>query len=246
MIALAVPTLVATLLIPAPFGRYSDASWGPLLPALPCWIIMEIPNLIAAAYFAAQVQVSSLGVVKLTLLFMFVAHYINRTIIYPLRQTNRKPMPLLVPLSAFAFTSFNGYLQCKSIVESPPYSPDHHHSLQFIAGAVLFAAGMCAPPPSPSCTDQVYHFAAAQSRSSRAHKVSHFLHVHERAGRRHLVPPARARRHLLQNTEGRAVRAGVGCVCVCLHARVCVFALASLTSPFNPPPPPHAPTPPVK
>ncbi len=150
MIALGVPTLIATLIIPAPFGRYSNASWGLLLPALPCWILMEAPNLVAAAYFVSCVQVSSLGTVKLALLCMFVGHYINRTIIYPLRQTNRKPMPLLVPLSAFAFTSFNGYLQCKSIIESPPYAPDYHLSLQFVAGAVLFAAGMYLPPSPPS------------------------------------------------------------------------------------------------
>jgi 3-oxo-5-alpha-steroid 4-dehydrogenase 1 len=141
MIALAVPTFAATLFIPAPFGRYSHASWGLLLPALPCWILMEAPNLVAVAYFLTQVSFSSLGIVKATLLAMFAGHYFNRTIVYPLRQTNRKPMPLLVPLSAFAFTSFNGYLQCKSIFESPPYDPHYPHSLQFIAGTVLFLCG---------------------------------------------------------------------------------------------------------
>jgi hypothetical protein len=142
MIALGVPTLITTLIIPAPFGRYSHSSWGLLLPALPCWILMEAPNLIAVAYFLSQVSLTSLGLVKITLMAMFAGHYFNRTIIYPLRQTNRKPMPLLVPLSAFAFTSFNGYLQCKSLVDSPPYAPDYHLSLQFIAGVMLFLFGM--------------------------------------------------------------------------------------------------------
>ena len=142
MIALGVPTFVATLITPAPFGRYSNPSWGWLLPALPCWIVMEAPNLIAVGYFLSQAELASLDAVKITLLAMFSGHYFNRTIIYPLRQSNRKPMPLLVPLSAFAFTSFNGYLQCKSIFHHPPYAPDHHMSLQFIAGVVLFFAGM--------------------------------------------------------------------------------------------------------
>ena len=142
MIALGVPTLVATLIIPAPFGRYSHSSWGLLLPALPCWILMEAPNLVAVVYFLAKVPLSSLGIVKLTLLSMFAGHYFNRTIIYPLRQTNRKPMPLLVPLSAFAFTSFNGYMQCKSLLDSAPYDPNYHNSLQFIAGVMLFLCGM--------------------------------------------------------------------------------------------------------
>jgi hypothetical protein len=117
MIALGVPTLVTTLIVPAPFGRYSHRSWGPLLPALPCWIVMEAPNLVAVAYFLSQVTLASLGIVKITLLAMFAGHYFNRTIVYPLRQTNRKPMPLLVPLSAFAFTS------CASPSSSPPRTP---------------------------------------------------------------------------------------------------------------------------
>ena len=142
MIALGVPTLVTTLIVPAPFGRYSHRSWGPLLPALPCWIVMEAPNLVAVAYFLSQVTLASLGIVKITLLAMFAGHYFNRTIVYPLRQTNRKPMPLLVPLSAFAFTSFNGYLQCKSLVESAAYAPDYHYGPQFVFGTVLFLCGM--------------------------------------------------------------------------------------------------------
>ena len=51
-------------------------------------------------------------------------------------------MPLLVPLSAFAFTSFNGYLQCKSLVESAAYAPDYHYGPQFVFGTVLFLCGM--------------------------------------------------------------------------------------------------------
>jgi 3-oxo-5-alpha-steroid 4-dehydrogenase 1 len=142
MIALCLPTFAGTLIIPAPFGRYSHRSWGPLLPALPCWIAMEAPNLVAVVYFLSRTPLASLGFVNITLLAMFTGHYFNRTIVYPLRQTNRKPMPLLVPLSAFAFTSFNGYLQCKSIVESAAYAADYHLHPQFIFGTVLFLCGM--------------------------------------------------------------------------------------------------------
>ncbi len=61
MIALGVPTLITTLIIPAPFGRYSHSSWGLLLPALPCWILMEAPNLIAVAFFLDQIYKTKKG-----------------------------------------------------------------------------------------------------------------------------------------------------------------------------------------
>merc|ERR1712226_1521858 len=45
----------------------------------------------------------------------FVIHYINRTIIYPMRLKGSKPIPLPVAIVAMAFCSVNGYVQCRSL-----------------------------------------------------------------------------------------------------------------------------------
>lgn len=42
---------------------------------------------------------------------LFIIHYVNRTIIYPLRLATVTQIPLEIMVSAFVFTSANGFLQ---------------------------------------------------------------------------------------------------------------------------------------
>ena len=46
-------------------------------------------------------------------MFLFMIHYLNRTIVYPLRSKSDSKMPVLASGSAIVFTTFNGYLQYK-------------------------------------------------------------------------------------------------------------------------------------
>jgi len=66
-----------------------------------------VPNLIWAAYF---LLIKGDG---LSLAFaLFIMHYLNRDIVYPLRMKSSTSIPLEIILSAFLFTTANGYLQC--------------------------------------------------------------------------------------------------------------------------------------
>lgn len=96
------------------------------------WFFFEVPNLLWAYYFIVHQQVA------LSLAYLlFIVHYINRDIVYPLSLKTNTKVPLEIMLSAFSFTSANGYLQAlaNSSAPSPPFV------LQAI-GVVLFIAGM--------------------------------------------------------------------------------------------------------
>lgn len=114
--------------VEAPYGRYNQASEkqkkGRVMQALSscdipvklAWVLQESPTLIAASLCWGMGNAEckkSLG--NIISLFCFVAHYINRTIIYPLKLKGSKPIPLPVMLMAMGFCSVNGYIQCRSL-----------------------------------------------------------------------------------------------------------------------------------
>jgi hypothetical protein len=71
------------------------------------WFLFEVPNLLWAAYFLF-IKGNGLS----SALFLFIVHYVNRDILYPLRLKSTTKVPLEIVLSAFSFTAANGYLQC--------------------------------------------------------------------------------------------------------------------------------------
>lgn len=145
--------------INAPYGRYTTASgWGPLIPARIAWMVMETPNLYISVYFfffAADRSADAVGsTTNRLLLALFVAHYVNRSLIYPLR-TQGRPMPLTVMLMAFAFCTVNGYLQARALTKFEVY--------RFAPAPRRSFAGF-ASPPSPHSPPAAL---AARMRGSR-------------------------------------------------------------------------------
>lgn len=143
---------VTLLIIPAPYGRYNHdgekATQGLLIrlvarcdvPAKVAWILQESPNLLAAllCFSTGSAEcLHSLG--NALLLLCFVAHYINRTIIYPLRMKGSKPTPLPIMLMATAFCSANGYLQCRTLTRLIVVPAS---SVTLPIGIVLWAVGL--------------------------------------------------------------------------------------------------------
>jgi protein-S-isoprenylcysteine O-methyltransferase Ste14 len=78
------------------------------------------------------------------LLGLWELHYLNRAMIYPLRtRTRGKRMPLTVMLMAMAFNTWNGYLNGRWLGErAAQYTVDWMQRPAFIAGAIVFAAGL--------------------------------------------------------------------------------------------------------
>ena len=110
-IGLAVVVFVALFFVTAPYGRHLRAGWGPMLPARLGWMVMEAPALLLVGLGLALGS-RPLDAYSGLLGAMFVAHYVNRTLVFPLRLPRAsRPMPLSIVLSAVFFNLVNGSLQ---------------------------------------------------------------------------------------------------------------------------------------
>lgn len=138
-------TFIISLYIPAPFGRYTPkngSKWGPLIPYAVSWIVMECPNVVWSFYYLF-LNYNSLPTTNIYLIGMFLFHYIHRTFIFPLKQTQGSPMPLSIPLMAFLFTFTNGYIQINYLGSGmTSYPSEWVFSWQFILGNILFWSGL--------------------------------------------------------------------------------------------------------
>lgn len=101
--------------IKAPYGRHHQQTSKLVVSNRLGWILMELPALLIMVFFMYATPVYSFT--KLLLFVLYIGHYINRTLIFPLRiKTKGKTMPLSIVLSAQFFNlmnaGLNGYYLC--------------------------------------------------------------------------------------------------------------------------------------
>lgn len=124
----------------APYGRHTSKHWGPLIDNRLGWFIMELPALLicpALAIWGPSEKTSLIGI----LVFIWILHYFNRTVIFPLRiKTAGKKMPVLIVLNAIFFNTVNGFLNGYYLgyMEAGSLELDIHTAL----GLLLFIVGM--------------------------------------------------------------------------------------------------------
>ena len=96
------------------------------------WFFFELPNIAWAIYFLFVLNH------ELSYAFaLFIMHYINRDIIYPLTMKSNTRVPLEIMLSAFFFTFANGFLQAIANSEAKERS-----FMLKVVGTIIFVAGM--------------------------------------------------------------------------------------------------------
>ena len=93
---LALVSFLVLLKTAAPYGRHSRPAWGPRVPHKVGWIVMELFSpLVFSYFFLLGDQTKTL--VSWTFFALWMLHYLNRSLIYPLRQPARgHPMPVVV------------------------------------------------------------------------------------------------------------------------------------------------------
>jgi len=140
--AAAAATLAALFLRSAPYGRHYRDGWGPCLQARTAWIIMELPAVVAIA--AMALTAPSVSVVAIVFLAAWECHYLYRTFAYPALMTSSpRTFPALLVAIAWVFNTANGYVNGWRLFWSPSaYSLDWLRDPRFVAGALLFAAGL--------------------------------------------------------------------------------------------------------
>ena len=141
-IILAILIFFLLLKVTAPYGRHANKNWGPMITNKWAWMIMELPVLIVLGIFIIPV-VDSLAAVSLLMIGLFSFHYLNRIFIFPFRiRTKGKKMPLIIMLSAIFFNIVNGFSFGFFFLKFADYSNAWFTDTRFIAGSVLFIAGL--------------------------------------------------------------------------------------------------------
>ena len=144
-IALAVIVHVVMFFVTAPFGRHTSAKWGPTINNKLGWFIMELPSLGIMVYFMFCGS-NAFSNYAWILFAVWIVHYLNRTVIYPLRiRSTPKRIPLFIVGNAILFNVVNAglngyYLAELALVEQ--YDASWLTSAHFILGAFVFACGM--------------------------------------------------------------------------------------------------------
>lgn len=140
---IAVIVFLVLLFVTAPYGRHSKRTWGVTIPDRIGWFIMEIPALIIFILLVLTGKAEKTTVVWI-IAALYTMHYVNRAVIYPWRiRTAGKRMPLVIALMAVIFNFVNaGFLGYYTGTLHDHYTYEWLFDIRFIAGLVLFAAGM--------------------------------------------------------------------------------------------------------
>ena len=139
----ALVVFLVLIFVTAPYGRHSNKNWGVTIPDRIGWFIMEVPALIIFLYFiitgTAQKTVTIWIVAAL-----YVAHYINRAVIFPWRiRVRGKQMPLAIALMAVFFNFVNaGFLGYYAGSLHTHFTINWLKDPRFIAGLIIFITGM--------------------------------------------------------------------------------------------------------
>jgi hypothetical protein len=140
-LAIAASVFVSLFFISAPYGRHARAGWGPSVPFMAGWMLMEAPaplGMLAWFWVGGRTDV-----VSFVLLGLWLLHYVQRTFIYAwIRRDRGKPMPLSVALMGFVFNIGNSYLLGRWLFHlAPPFDSSWLVDPRFLAGTALFLAG---------------------------------------------------------------------------------------------------------
>jgi len=141
-------TVFAILLIPvllkitAPYGRHTRSGWGTMINNTLGWVVMELPSPVCfvLAFFWHDNPKATINYVFMG---MWMLHYVNRSIIFPLRYPNKnKQMPLSIALNAVFFNLVNGSINGYFFgIAEAQYAASYFTEWNFILGVVLFVAG---------------------------------------------------------------------------------------------------------
>lgn len=144
MAATAVVVFVALQFVEAGYGMMYTRRWGPTVGNRLGWVLMEAPVFVAMAllwWFSGR----RFEAAPLVMFLLFELHYFQRSFIFPLLIRTKGRMPLSIILMGVTFNVLNALMQGGWIFYISPggrYPAAWLGSWQFIAGTVIFFAGM--------------------------------------------------------------------------------------------------------
>lgn len=140
-IAIGIITFLVLLRINAPYGRYTNRNWGPLISNKLAWFLMEIPVLLIVG-ISAFYNNENLSIPVFIMAGLFCLHYLHRSLLFPLRiRTKGKQMPVVIMCSAILFNLANGFFLGYYFHNFAHYEYAWMLTPQFITGLIIFIAG---------------------------------------------------------------------------------------------------------
>ena len=144
MAIIAVVVFVALFFVNAGYGKFYNKRWGSTLDNHLGWFLMEAPVFVAMLVLW-WLSDRRTDYVRLVFLLLFEAHYFHRSFIFPLQLRGHNRMPWAIVGMGALFNTLNAFMQGGWIFYISPadmYPASWLRSLPFIAGVVIFAAGM--------------------------------------------------------------------------------------------------------
>ncbi len=122
-----------------PYGRHTSQKWGITISNKIGWILMELPALLVCPIYYIFYN-SNLYTINTIFILLWILHYFNRTIIYPLRiKTKGKRMPLIIAALALFFNVINGLIN-GYYLSNTNYLEINYYVLLF--GFIIFFTGL--------------------------------------------------------------------------------------------------------
>ncbi|KAJ2892226.1 hypothetical protein GGI21_005660 [Coemansia aciculifera] len=134
--------------IGSPYGSQTKYQGVLALNGRLTWAIMELvsPAALLYSYLSAPTPANHSSWLTHAFCALWCLHYANRALVYPLRQTSRKPMHIGIGLVSCVFNSINGYLNGRwfSVFSDGLYSEEFLHTNKWRAalGLCVFVFGM--------------------------------------------------------------------------------------------------------
>ena len=138
---LAIISFLFLFKVDAPYGKFSNKKWGFLVNYKLGWFIQEIISpLFLLCFFI--LGTGEKNFMHWFLISIWVIHYINRSIIFPLRINKSSKIPISVILSAIFFNIINGFTNGFYLGNLASFTNDYIYNLNFILGLILFVLGV--------------------------------------------------------------------------------------------------------
>lgn len=144
MAVIAVVVFVSLFFVDAGYGKFYHPKWGPSLDNHLGWFLMEVPVFLAMLLLWWFSDRRTDGV-RMVFLILFELHYFHRSFIFPRQLRGHSRMPWTIVLMGAVFNTLNALMQGGWLFYFSPadrYLQSWLTSLPFIAGTLLFFAGM--------------------------------------------------------------------------------------------------------
>lgn len=144
MAVLGLIVFISLYFVTAGYGKFATKKWGLSVNNKAGWIIMESPVFILMLILWLS-SPNRENIVTTIFFLFFQLHYFQRSFIFPFLLKGKSRMPLSIIAMGIVFNTINALMQGGWLFYLSPkdmYTVDWLSSPQFIAGTMIFFAGM--------------------------------------------------------------------------------------------------------